>query len=194
MKAGEVVGIIPVLVGIAQQMVTVVVLVNVVIPTNVLPSAARNALQILIAIPRSTAVSTDISTITTYAGEAVSARHATPIATVVDQESVVTRITNVIHEEYNITVLSWSIPVLVVGLLLFAIVVGGVFVYRYFQKPSRRGTVQPVRPAERTTAIIALQETQMHSSSSAPAYNCPPPPYFNQGQGLPPQPKHFVSS
>ncbi len=97
-------------------------------------------------------------------------------------------------EEYNITVLSWSIPVLVVGLLLFAIVVGGVFVYRYFQKPSRRGTVQPVRPAERTTAIIALQETQMHSSSSAPAYNCPPPPYFNQGQGLPPQPKHFVSS
>ena len=58
--------------------------------------------------------------------------------------------------EHNITLTGWAIPALVVGLLSFAIVAGGVFVYRYFIKRPNRVTTR-VRPAERARpAIIAL--------------------------------------
>ena len=92
--------------------------------------------------------------------------------------------------EYNtyIAVTGWVIPVFVVGALLFAIVAGGVFVYRYFMKRPHRVTAR-VRPAERVRpAIIALQDTQIHSNPPAPPYNCYPPPYFNKDQVVPPQP------
>ena len=85
--------------------------------------------------------------------------------------------------ESNIIVRVWVAPVLVVGLLLFVFVGGGVFGRRYFLKRPQRVARRVLPAAERATAIIALQET--HMSSNPPAPVCYPPPYFNKDPALP---------
>ena len=89
---------------------------------------------------------------------------------------------NNLCKESAIHLAGWIIPLSVIGLLLLAVVCGGIFVHRWFQRPSRRQTlVNSVGP---TTAVIALQEGVTHNSRPPPVYNSPPP-YFNQAKTVP---------
>jgi hypothetical protein len=88
----------------------------------------------------------------------------------------------------------WAIAVIVIGVIL-VIFACSASSWRRFRGRSQRGVVVRQRPAQRTTAIIALRETEIRTVSPppqapAPVYNYPPPSYYNQGQDVYPNPNH----
>ena len=92
---------------------------------------------------------------------------------------------NKICKKSAIYLAGWVIPVSVVGSIFFAIVSGGIFLHRWFQRPSRRQTV--VNPVGTTAAAIAHHERATRDAVQPPVYNRPVP-YFNQAKVTPTQP------
>ncbi|XP_028396918.1 keratin-associated protein 5-3-like [Dendronephthya gigantea] len=92
------------------------------------------------------------------------------------------------------TTASWVVPVIVVGVILFFAVFGGIPAYRCFRGSSQRGRVVRQRAPQNAIAIVAVEKTQSHTSAPPPppVCNAPPPPYYNQGGDFPsPQPNQF---
>ena len=86
-------------------------------------------------------------------------------------------------EKKDNSLAGWAIAVIVISVLVFAFFFGGGWVYcRCFAASSPRRRVVREEVPQRTTAIIALRETEIRTISSPPAPNYPPPAYYNQGQ------------
>ncbi|XP_028396915.1 keratin-associated protein 10-7-like [Dendronephthya gigantea] len=96
---------------------------------------------------------------------------------------------------YSSTTASWVVTAIVVGVILFFAVFGGIIIYRYrcFRGSSQRGRVVRQPAPQNAIAFVAVEG---HTSAPPPPVcNTPPPPYYIQEGDFPsPQPSQFPPS